>query len=93
MLGLFGGPLAHYADNEAGAVHFLPARLLDSVIVEAVWSLALPAIIWISDFLDLAAAVGGRYSLPPGRAASCRLLPTGPKVSRNSVKKWPSIAM
>jgi hypothetical protein len=49
VLGLFGGPLAHYAGEKAGAVHFLPPRLLHFVVWEVVWSLALPAIIWISD--------------------------------------------
>ena len=70
-LGLFGGPLAYYAGEEAGAVHFLPPCFLHLVVLEVVWSLVLPAIDWISDRLTSrlrsVAATPGRRE----RAESC----------------------
>ena len=64
VLGLVGGPLSYYAGEKAGAVDFLPPRLLHFAVMGVVWSFALPAIIWVSDRLNLVAAVGGRYCLP-----------------------------
>ena len=70
VLGLLGGPLAYYTGEKAGAVHFLPPRFLHFAVVGVVWSFALPAIIWISDHLNLVAAVGGRYCWRSGQSRS-----------------------
>jgi hypothetical protein len=66
VLGLVGGPLAYYAGEKAGAVEFLSPRTLHFAVSGVVWSVAFPTLIWISDRLDIVAAVGGRYSLPWG---------------------------
>jgi len=61
VLGFMGGPLAYYAGEKAGAVAFLTPRLPHLAVVAIVWSVALPAIIWVSDRLDLVKALAGRY--------------------------------
>ena len=61
VLGFMGGPLAYYAGEKAGAVAFLTPRLPHLAVVAVVWSVALPAIIWVSDRLDLVEALAGRY--------------------------------
>ncbi len=61
VLALVGGPLAYYAGEKAGAVEFLSPRFLHFAVLGVVWSVAFPALLWISDRLDLVAAVGGRY--------------------------------
>ncbi len=66
VLGLVGGPLAYYAGEKAAAVEFLSPRTLHFAVLGVVWSVALPALIWISDRLNIVAAVGGRYCLPWG---------------------------
>ena len=71
-LGLVGGPLAYYAGEKAGAVEFLSPRFLHLGVLGVVWSVAFPALIWISDRLDVVAAVGGRYCLPWGESRTLR---------------------
>ena len=61
VLGFVGGPLAYYAGEKAGAVVFLAPRLPHFAVLAVFWSVALPAIIWVSDRLDLVALIDGRY--------------------------------
>ncbi len=80
VLGLVGGPLAYYAGEKAGAVEFLPPRFLHFAVLGVVWSVAFPALIWVSDRLDLVAAVGGRYCLPWGESRT-------PQTAANSTRR------
>ncbi len=61
LAGLVGGPLAFYAGERFGAVTFLPPRLPHYAALAAVWSLALPALVWVSDHLIVIPGVGNRY--------------------------------
>ncbi len=67
VLGLVGGPLAYYAGEKVGAVVFLAPRLPHFAVLGVFWSVALPAIIWVSDRLDLVASLGSRYRFQGGR--------------------------
>jgi hypothetical protein len=79
-LALVGGPLAYYAGEKAGAVEFLAPRLLHFAVLGVVWSIAFPALLWISDRLDLVAVVGGRYCLPWGESRT-------PQTATNSTRR------
>lgn len=74
VLGLGGGPLAYYAGEQAGAVEFLSPRFLHFAVLGVVWSVAFPALLWISDRLDMVAAVGMR----PVIAGDCSKPNTSP---------------
>jgi hypothetical protein len=68
VLGFLGGPLAYFAGEAAGAVVFLAPRFPHFLLVALCWSLALPAVIWVSDRLDLATVLGGRYRFSRSRS-------------------------
>lgn len=68
VLGFIGGPLAYYAGEAAGAVVFLAPRFPHFLIVGLFWSLALPAVVWVSDRLDLVAILGRRYRFQRSRS-------------------------
>ena len=68
VLGFIGGPLAYYAGEAAGAVVFLAPRLPHFLLVGLFWSLALPAVVWVSDRLDLVALLGCRYRFQRSRS-------------------------
>jgi hypothetical protein len=50
-LGLFGAPLAFLGGEKLGAVSFLPPRPVNLLILGALWSLAIPLLIFLSDRL------------------------------------------
>ncbi len=61
VAGLVGGPLAFYAGERLGAVTFLPPRLPHYAALAVVWSVAFPALVWVSDRLIVIPGVGDRY--------------------------------
>lgn len=61
VTGLLGGPLAFYAGERLGAVTFLPPRLPHYAALAVVWSVAMPALVWVSDRLVVIPGIGNRY--------------------------------
>lgn len=61
LLGLAGGPMAFYAGEQFGAVHFPPPRMMHFAILAAVWAFAFPLLVWLSDKLVIEPGFGGRY--------------------------------
>ena len=61
LFGAIGGPLAFYAGERLGAVSFPPPRVLHFAVLGAVWALAFPCLVWMSDRLVVESGLGRTY--------------------------------
>jgi hypothetical protein len=60
LFGLFGAPLAYFAGERFGAIEFLPPRMANFVLLGVIWSVAVPALVYLSD------RWATRWAVPPG---------------------------
>jgi hypothetical protein len=65
VLGFVGGPLAFFAGERLGAVAFLSPQLPHYAVLGAVWALAFPLLLWLSDTLVTRRGLGAQYRFTP----------------------------
>jgi hypothetical protein len=64
--GLAGAPLAFFAGERLGAIEFLSPRLIHYAVLALLWSVAVPLLIFLSDYLAPLRPVSARYRWPTG---------------------------